>query len=84
MYGCGANECGQLGEVETMSSDVSCFPAPVKLKLPFMPEKPHRNQRKQPVVARTSAGGNASSFLTRAPDEIPDSAAQGLWEKYVQ
>ena len=81
IYGTGANDCGQLGQVEDSENETSCYATPKLLKLPFIPLKHPRSQRKQPIVVKISAGENASSFLTSSPDEIPDSAPTGLWEK---
>lgn len=81
IYGMGANDCGQLGQVDDADNEASCYATPVSLKLPFLPVKQHRSQRKQPLVVRISAGENSSSFLTSSPDEIPEPSPTGLWEK---
>ena len=36
---------------------------------------------KAPVISSVVAGGYSSAFLTRAPDEIPNTSPPHLWEK---
>lgn len=81
IFGTGANDCGQLGQVSDADTETSCYPSPVLLKLPFLPVKQHRSQRKQPLVVKIGAGENSSSFLTSTPDEIPNTTTLGLWDR---
>ncbi len=61
---------------------------PVKLHMPFHPSKSQpqaaaaaASRTKAPVVHRVVAGGNASTFLTRGADEIPDTYNINLLER---
>eukprot|EP00210_Caulerpa_lentillifera_P001329 g1279.t1 len=70
IYGTGSNECGQLGQIENLSNEVSCFAAPVELNLPFLSLNQHRSQKMaSSVIVQISAGDNSSSFLTASTDD---------------
>ncbi|KAK9819719.1 hypothetical protein WJX72_001643 [[Myrmecia] bisecta] len=51
---------------------------PTRLKLPFLQQQ---RGAKAPVVSAIIAGGYSSAFLTRAPDEFPETKTPQLWER---
>eukprot|EP00803_Ostreobium_quekettii_P007034 evm.model.scf_2582.1 EVM.evm.TU.scf_2582.1 scf_2582:2859-15247(+) len=81
VYGTGSNDSGQLGCSGNNGAEVVCLSLPAKLNLPFNTVQQHRGRRNEPIVGTICAGGNASGFLTRSPDEIPDLPSVGLWDR---